>query len=83
VVITIVGTVGGRSGAAIGDSFGVAALAASGVLALVNNASIMRCTVGAGVVVLGGLGRGMSESITVGALDVWVILGRFLNLDTF
>jgi len=41
----------------------------------------MKRTVGAGGVFLGALGRGVSESVAVGALGVVVSLRHFLDLE--
>ena len=80
-VITTVGAVGGGAGAAAGDGLGVAALGSSGVLPSVSRASMMKRTVGAGVVFHGASGRGVSEPVAVGALGVAVSLLRFLDLE--
>ena len=80
-VIATVRGVGGGSGTAAGDSLGVAALGAGGVLASVGRTSIMKGTVGAGGVFLGASGRGLSKSIAVGVLGVAVSLGHFLDLE--
>jgi len=81
VVITTVGAVVGRGGAAAGDGLGVAALGACGVLASVSRASMMKRAVGAGGVFLGASGRGVSKPIAVGALGVAVRLPRFLDYE--
>jgi len=80
-VVTIVGVVGGGGGAEAGDGLGVAAFGAGGGLASMSRASMMKGTVGAGGVLLGALGRGVSESIAVGALGVAVSLRRFRNFE--
>jgi len=72
---------GGGGGAATGDSLGVAALGAGGVLASMSRARMMKRTVGAGGVFLGVSGRGVSEIIAVGALGVAVSFRRFLDLE--
>jgi len=80
-VVTPVGAKGGRGGAATGDGLGVAALGACGVLIYVSRARMMKRTVGAGGVFLGASGRGVSESVTVGALGIAVSLRRFLDFE--
>jgi len=40
---------------------------------------MVKCTVGAGGVLLGASGMGVSESVAVGALGVAVSLRRFLD----
>jgi len=81
-VVTTVGAVGGGGGAAAGDGLEVAALGASGVLASVGRASMMKRTVGAGGVFLSASGRGVSKPVAVGALGVAVSLRGFLDLET-
>ena len=44
---------------------------------------MVKCTVGAGGVLLGASGMGVSKMIAVGALGVSVSLGRFLDLEPF
>jgi len=82
VVVTTVGAVGGGAGAAARDGLAVAAFGECGVLPSVSQASMMKRTVGAGGVLLGASGRGVSESIAVGALGVPVSLRHILNLKT-
>ena len=79
--ITTVGALGGGGGTAAGDGLGIAALGAGGVLASRSRASMMNRTVGAGGVFLGASGRGVSESVAVGALGVAVSLRRFLEFE--
>jgi len=43
----------------------------------------MKRTVGAGGLLLSASGRGVSESVAVGALGVAVSLSRFLNVEAF
>jgi len=44
---------------------------------------MMKRIVGAGVLLLGAMGRGVSESIAVGALGVALSLRRFLAFEAF
>ena len=76
---------GGGGWAAVGDSLGVAAFREGrvGSLASVSRASMMKRTVGAGAIFLRASGRGVSESVPVGALGVLVSLRRFLDLEAF
>ena len=83
VVVATFGAVGGGRGAAVGNSSGIAALGTGGVLASVSRESMMKRTVGAGGVLLGASGKGVSESIAISALGVAVSLGRFLDLEPF
>jgi len=57
--------VGGGGVAPIRDTVGVATMGAGGVLASVTRASMIKRTVGAGVVFLAALGRGVSKSIAI------------------
>jgi len=81
VVVTAVWAMGGGGGATGRGGFGVAGLVAGGVLASISRASMRMRPVGAGGVLLGVSGIGVSESVAVGALDVAVSLTRFLDLN--
>ena len=80
-VVTTVRAVGGGGWAAAGDGLGVATLGAGDVLASVSRASMIKQTVGAGGLLLGASGTGVSESIAVGALGVAISFRRFLDLE--
>jgi len=80
-VVPTVGAVGGGGGAAVRDGPGVASFWAGEVLASVSPTSMMKRTVGAGGVLLGASGMGVSKSVALGALGVAVSLRRFHNLE--
>jgi len=79
-VFPAVGAVGGGGVLAVRDGPRVASFWAGGVLTSVSRTTLVKRTVGAGVVLLGASGMGMSESVAVGALGVAVSLRRFLDL---
>jgi len=80
-VVAAVGAVGRGRGAAVRDGLGVASLGAGRGLTSVCRTRMMKPTVGAGGMFLGASGRGVSESIAVGALGVAVSLHRFLDFE--
>jgi len=83
VVITTVRARRGGGRALVRNNFGVTAFGAGGVLVSVSRASMMKRRGGAGGVFLGASGRGMSESVAVGTLDVAVSLVFFSTLRRF
>jgi len=80
-VAPTVGVVGEGGGAAVGDGARVASLWAGGVLVSVRRTSMMKRMVGAGGVLLGASGMGVSEWVAVGALGVGVSQRRLSRFE--